>query len=120
MLCLSDSDKLEMWGNYNTAHAKNLMVVFDKCVTRTDEGALCKSEAEINKWMARRYIMTYVNTRMLAPNKFEGERILKKTETSWFSLNPSTRTDNVIEIERQEYELQDNQWGYRGFLLEHE
>ena len=39
---------------------------------------------------------------------FDGERIAKKAETTWLSLDYYVRKESVIEIERQKYELKDS------------
>lgn len=60
MQCISDTDDLKLWGNYDTSNARNLMIVFEKCNNATSL-SICKSDAEINEWMRYKYILTYVN-----------------------------------------------------------
>ena len=54
MKCM-DVDKLELFGNYDSAAAKSLIVAFVKCDSgkRND----CKTEEEINDWLTFKYIV---------------------------------------------------------------
>ena len=38
MLCLQNQEELRMWGNYDSAHGRNLMIVFDQCNNTNSEG----------------------------------------------------------------------------------
>ena len=49
-------------GNFDTATAGALMAIFEKC-DRTKR--TCKSEAEIEAWMASKYILTIENQKKL-------------------------------------------------------
>ena len=57
MKCI-DQSSTEIFGSYNTDRASNLMVVFEKC---NSEFETCKSEAEIDKWLEFKYIVTVEN-----------------------------------------------------------
>ena len=81
------------------------MVVFDKCTQGKDPGIVCKSDAEIKSWMFNKYILIYINSKKFVQHKFEGDSIAKKAKTIWLRLNPDIRLDQVIEIEREEYEI---------------
>ena len=58
--------------------------------------------------MLEKYILIYVNSQQLVQHMFDGERIAKKAETTWLSLDYYVRKESVIEIERQKYELKDS------------
>lgn len=56
--CIKEAHTLH--GNYDTASAANLMIVFEKC-DRTKPKNTCKSEEEIEEWMTFKYIYTLDN-----------------------------------------------------------
>ena len=49
MKCLDTTDKIEIFGSYNTDKASNFMIVFEKC--KNEEGRKCKSENKIKLWL---------------------------------------------------------------------
>ena len=47
----------DVYGDYNSNAAGNLMVVFDKCDPAKQEDGFCKSEKEIAEWLEFKYIL---------------------------------------------------------------
>ena len=54
--CL-DVDKIEVQGDYNSPKARSLVFRFEKCTN----SASCKSDAEIQAWLKRKFIVVYYN-----------------------------------------------------------
>ena len=67
MRCLSDVNDVDLWGNYNSGNAGNLVITFEKCDARKNAqsaetaGIVCQSEEEIAEWMVGRYIISIYN-----------------------------------------------------------
>ena len=76
MRCIKNLDELIMWGDYDTNKASNLMVVFEKCdIKKRGPGQKCKTEAEIEEWMAFKYIVTLENESKFISHKFDQSRL---------------------------------------------
>ena len=54
---------MKLKGNYDSSQAANLMVVFEKCdpQARAKKGLKCKTDAEIDKWLALKYLFVLEN-----------------------------------------------------------
>ena len=76
MRCLADLKELEMFGDYDTNKASNLMVVFEKCdLAKRAQREKCKNEKEIADWMVYKYIVILENEAKFILHKFGEERI---------------------------------------------
>ena len=117
--CLSNQQELKLWGNFDTAWSRNLMVVFEMCNNSTSS-VTCKSESEIREWFNFKYIVTIVNQRKFIHHKFAQERIQKISELQWHALNYNTRADYTYRILRTDHELNDHYFNIGGFLTESE
>ena len=62
MRCLTskEEDRLNIYGNYDTGKAANLMVVFEKCDPHAGNH-VCKDEEEIKNWSTHKYFGILVN-----------------------------------------------------------
>lgn len=58
--CFENPIDLRIAGNFDSRAANNLMVVLEKCDNKTS-GGTCKSQEEIDKWMAWKYILLAQN-----------------------------------------------------------
>ena len=96
-----------MWGNYDTVDTANLLVAFDRCNSTTSD-VECKSEEQITEWLTGKYFLAYWNYKQFAQDKFEQERVLSKSQTFWFPINPKSRTEYVTHIVRSSMELNDH------------
>lgn len=56
MKCIDE--QYDIFGDFNTNNAANLMVTFEKCDPTVRQ---CKSKEEIDRWMKFKYIMSYQN-----------------------------------------------------------
>ena len=54
---------MRLKGNYDSSQVANLMVVFEKCdpQARAKQGLKCKTDAEIDKWLALKYLFVLEN-----------------------------------------------------------
>ena len=57
--CL-DGEGIRVQGDYNSAKTRSFVLLFDKCNQTAFDG-VCKSEAEIKTWLARKFIILNVN-----------------------------------------------------------
>lgn len=80
-------------GSYNTDKASNLMVVFERC--DKDGPIKCQSDTQISEWLEFKYMLTLENEKRFVVDRFEGERISALSETTWYALSPTIRTDYV-------------------------
>lgn len=92
MRCIKNLNDLKIWGNYDTDLASNLMVVFEKCdIEKRPPGAKCKTEAQIEEWMAFKYIFTLENEIKFVQHYFDDKRIDKRSRARQYALNYNTR-----------------------------
>lgn len=61
--CLLQPSSLQLQGNFQSASATNIMVIFEMCKNETESGLPCKSEREIKDWMRGKYIFVLSNQR---------------------------------------------------------
>ena len=89
MRCIKDLDQLKMWGDFDNNKGSNLMIVFEKCdiSKRRLLGLTCKSETEIEQWMAFKYIVTLQNESKFISYKFGEKRIDKKSVIRLYAVN---------------------------------
>ena len=88
MRCIKNLEDIKMWGDFDTNKASNLMVVFQKCdSSQLLPGQKCKTEAEIEKWMESKYIVTLENESKFISHKFEERRIKSESVTRYYPLN---------------------------------
>jgi hypothetical protein len=53
-------DKIKVQGDYNSPRTRSFVILFEKCSNSTFEG-VCKSEAEINSWIRRKFVIISMN-----------------------------------------------------------
>ena len=106
-----------MFGNFDTAIASNLMVVFEKCDPNERS---CKPEAEIQKWMTFKYIFTLENHKKFVSYKFGEEAIQKNSYGNWYSLNYSLRSDFPSIVKRSTMKLSDHILGIGDLLAQND
>ena len=76
MRCIKNLNEIKMWGDYDTDKASSLMIVFEKCdISKLAPGQRCKTEAEIEKWMAFKYIVILENESKFISHKFDERRL---------------------------------------------
>ena len=95
------------------------MVVFEKCdITKRPEGAKCKTEEEIEAWMAFKYILLCNNDARFIQHKFGENRVEKKSQLAWYALNYNTRVDVPKIVTRSDVQLGDNIYNIAGLFDE--
>ena len=112
-----------LMGNFDTAVGGNLLAVFEKC-DRTKR--TCKSEAEIEAWMAGKYIFTLENQKKFVSYKYGSETMQTNSYGNFYSLSYKTRSDFVKRIKRSNTKWNDSVFGNgifannedTGFVLE--
>ena len=59
--CL-DIDKVKVQGDYNSPTTRSFVLLFEKCNSEKYKGpGVCKSDAEIKAWLARKFILILQN-----------------------------------------------------------
>ena len=93
---------MKIKGNYDAREVSNLMIVFEKCDprARAKKGLKCKTDAEIDKWLALKYLFVLENQRQFVQHKFGEERIDESAHVSWYPISTKTRVDVVKMITR--------------------
>ena len=74
MRCVVDKQDLVMWGNYDSAEARNIMIVFETCDPETSS-ITCKSNSEIKEWLLNKYFLILSNEKKFVTHKFDSEKI---------------------------------------------
>ena len=57
--CL-DEEYIRIQGDYNSGMTRSFVIQFEKCDQEKYDG-VCKSDEEIEKWMRRKFILSYSN-----------------------------------------------------------
>lgn len=115
MRCIKNLDELEIWGDYDTDKASNLMIVFEKCdISKRPAGAKCKTEREIEEWMEFKYIVTLENESKFISHKFDDSRLQQESVFRVVPVSYGARTDFVKKIFRTEVILSDKAFNVAG------
>ena len=78
--CL-DGEGIRVQGDYNSAKTRSFVLLFDKCNQTAFDG-VCKSEAEIKTWLARKFIILNMNKNRFSTREYSYDE--KVTEESRF------------------------------------
>ena len=103
MKCITD-DLTQIYGNYDSYSAENLMVVFELC---DPDKTTCKSEQKIKEWIKSKYIVTLTNQRDFISHEFKEKRIAEQSSIKWFAMSEISRVDQVRMITRSKLKLND-------------
>ena len=93
------------------------MIVFEKCDAKISK---CKSEAEIEEWMGSKYIVTLENEAKFLPQKFDNNRVARRSMIRWYPMSYQTRSDIVNIITRDELSLSDSIFNFGDMMIEQE
>lgn len=94
------------------------MLLFEKCKPKEGSDVICKSEAEINSWLKRKFIVTMTNQRRFLLEKFTEGKIVEEARTEWIPFNSQLREEKVYKISISNLELQDRIWQWGGWTKE--
>lgn len=100
MKCIDED--YELYGEFETNVAHNLMVVFERC---DPEQRTCADDAVIDEWMQFKYILTVENEENYLQTRPAGNRMEQYAKISWFGLSPNTRVDKVKRITFEDIQL---------------
>ena len=108
MRCIVDEDfeKVNMFGDYNSGSASNLVIAFDLCNTETSD-VQCEKREEIEQWMARKYFMVLTNHSRFITHEFHEKRMQNRSKLFWYPLSHRIKVDSVMMIQRTSQELND-------------
>ena len=104
MKCLDDDSLTQLFGNYDSNVANNLMIVFEKCDSTV---RACKTDQEITDWLVFKYIILFENSRRFIPHQFANERIQSLAQIRWFPIAKDQRSDTVKMVTRSKINLND-------------
>ena len=105
MHCFKDK-KVQLSGNYDTAKAMTLAIVFEMCNPK--ERSTCKSETEIYEWIKGKYIITIENSWVFRSNKFNERRMTAESNFHWFPLSSIMKVETSRMMTVGEIAFQDN------------
>ena len=107
-------------GNFDSSAAANVMVVLEKCDNKTSP-ITCKSDDEIDAFLAFKYILLLHNERKFIQYRFDTGSINKVASLKWYGVNSKTRADFVLKFQRTSIGLADSLFsiGGLGSVLEH-
>lgn len=88
-------EDFELFGDFDTNVAQNLMIVFDKCDPKVRS---CADDAVIDEWLKFKYILSVENEEIYLQSRPLGERYEKFAKISWSALVSDTRSDKVKKI----------------------
>ena len=75
--------KIESMGTYNSDSAQKLQIGVVRCDPTVRQ---CKSEAEIDLWLKRKFIIVVTNNERFNPVVFTDERVVKESVFTWFPV----------------------------------
>jgi len=75
LLCLSDYPK-QLQGDYESDAGMNIQLLFRKC---TDSSLDCKSDAQLSKYMANKYLMLHYNSKFFNQTEFDKNPIVSES-----------------------------------------
>lgn len=101
MKCVDEP--FEIFGDYNTNVASNLMVTFVKCDPQLRQ---CADDATIIEWMKFKYLVIMENDENYLQTKPDGERIQKFAKVNFFALSTTSRLDQIKYITFNDIELE--------------
>ena len=90
MKCIDED--FELYGDFDTNIATNLMVVFDRCDPKE---RTCASDEDIDEWMKFKYMLLVENEENYMQSKPLGERMEQYARFSWNGLSGDNRSDKV-------------------------
>ena len=68
MTCVDQ--KFQIWGDYDSDRAQNLMIVFELCQPDPATGKVCKSKKEIDDFLLGKYIYVLENEKTFIQHKY--------------------------------------------------
>ena len=80
--CVSEPEKLAVWGDYDSTEAQNIGIGFFKCDNATST-VTCKSEAEIKNWMKDKFLIILTNLNEFVSYRFDENQMMKYSRFYW-------------------------------------
>ena len=92
---LRDDEPFEIFGDFDSDAARNLMVVFDRCIGTLEDGVTpCQKPEVINQWLQKKYIFVLQNEIKYLQHIDDGDERLKKTSImTQHAVSGDTRSD---------------------------
>ena len=70
------------------------MIAFERCNKERNPEKNCQEKDVIDNWMARKFIVTVVNTEVFSNGEFESDKkVQKQSQLVWNVLSPQMRMD---------------------------
>ena len=102
MHCLDN--KVELSGDYDTANAKQLVAVLEKCSGRST----CKSEEDIKSWIAGKYVITIENTWTFRQHEYRDKKLQAEAKFNWFAMSSNNPIDKSRMFTVQNVKFEDS------------
>ena len=84
--------------------------MFDKCNEPANSPIKCKSDADIVKWLKRKFILIVYNQRRFRLEKFDSYKVVPESRTAWVPINSQLREEVVFNVQMTHLLLQDRIW----------
>ena len=101
MKCINQ--EYDIYGDYDSVAASHLVIQFEKC-----SGEGCKSEAEIETFLRRKFILTMENQESFNNDDYSDNKIQRVSKTIWYMVNSQYRSEYINEMQVTQMELQDS------------
>ena len=105
--CLDQDQQIEVQGDYNSAYARSVILLFERCTnsTYTGEGA-CKSDEYITEWLKRKFVLVAQNNERFSSLDYaHGAKVVSETVVEWLPINTQVREELVMRIQLTELYL---------------
>ena len=97
--CL-DNSTIEVQGDYNSPKARMFTLLFEKCDNSTYAGpGRCKSNEEILKWLALKFIVINMNQIRFSTADFDEAKISEEAKFIYIPINTQVREDVVYKVQ---------------------
>ena len=81
--------------------------MFEKCSPVNYEG-VCKSEEEINEWLARKFIIILMNQERFSVREYEeSKKVALESRLVYSAVNSQQREESVYKVQLTKLQLQD-------------
>ena len=87
--CIDEKEEegIRVQGDYNSPTTRSFVLLFDKCNQTAFDG-VCKSEAEIKTWLARKFIILNVNKNRFSTRVYTyDEKVTKEARFSYIAIS---------------------------------
>ena len=109
-----DPDEMYIYGDFTTNEARLINVQLKKCRGH----AYCKSDDEIKKYFATKYILILANQVRFSPSGFEEKTTIQESILMWMTINTRSAWVTPFKLTASELSLQDQTFNFDSLTEE--